>query len=234
MTGLLAGGVIGLLGSLHCLGMCGPLALALPGGQAKGLEYFVGRLFYNVGRVVMYTLLGAVIGVVGGMFRISGLQQWLSIAVGILMLVGVLFPARLTVLLGRIPGFAAMEGAVRRALTTLFSHRSLGALLLIGFLNGFLPCGLVYVALGAASTTGGPAGAAVFMAGFGFGTIPAMLSVSLFGGRIGGPLRAKFSRAVPVVIAMVAVLLILRGMNLGIPYVSPKVTAETEDVDCCH
>jgi uncharacterized protein len=234
MTGLLAGGVIGLLGSLHCLGMCGPLALALPGRQAKGVEYFLGRLLYNAGRVVMYALLGAGIGMVGGMFRMSGLQQWLSIVVGVLMLVGVLFPSRLTALLGKIPGFPALEGALRRALSALFARRSLGALLLIGLLNGFLPCGLVYVALGAASTTGGPAEAAVFMAGFGFGTIPAMLGVSLFGGRIGGTLRAKFSRAVPVVIAMVAVLLILRGMNLGIPYVSPKVTAETEEVDCCH
>jgi hypothetical protein len=72
------------------------------------------------------------------------------------------------------------------------------------------------------------------MAGFGFGTIPAMLGVSLFGGRIGDTMRARFSRAVPVVIAMVAVLLILRGMNLGIPYVSPEVKAETEEVDCCH
>jgi sulfite exporter TauE/SafE len=234
MTGLLAGGVIGLLGSLHCLGMCGPLALALPGGQAKGLEYFFGRLLYNVGRVVMYSLLGAVIGVVGGMFRISGLQQWLSIAVGILMLVGVLFPARLAGVAGKVPGFATLEGALRRTLSALFARRSLGVLLLIGFLNGFLPCGLVYVALGAASTTGGPAEAAVLMAGFGFGTIPAMLGVSLFGGRISGVLRAKLSRAVPVVIAMVAVLLILRGLGLGIPYVSPKVNAETEDVNCCH
>jgi sulfite exporter TauE/SafE len=146
----------------------------------------------------------------------------------------VLFPARLAGVAGKVPGFAALERVLRRTLSALFARRSLGVLLLIGFLNGFLPCGLVYVALGAATTTGGPAEAAVFMAGFGFGTIPAMLGVSLFGGRIGGALRAKLSRAVPVVIGVVAVLLILRGMNLGIPYLSPRVKAETEDVDCCH
>jgi uncharacterized protein len=191
-------------------------------------------LLYTAGRVATYALLGASVGLVGGMFRVSGFQQWLAIGIGVLMLIGVVFPSRLTLALGKVPGFAAVEGVIRRALSRLFGRHSLPALLLIGVLNGFLPCGLVYVALGAAATAGGAGEAVLFMIGFGLGTVPAMLGVSLFGGRIGGALRVKFSRAVPVVIGMVAVLLILRGMNLGIPYLSPKVVAVTEEVDCCH
>ena len=234
MSGVLAGGLLGLFGSLHCLGMCGPLALALPGAGVRGARYVLGRLLYNAGRVLLYTLLGAVIGLAGGIFRVSGTQQWLSVGVGALMLIGVLFSTSLTSLFTRIPGLAAVDGALRKHLSALFSRSSFAALFLIGILNGFLPCGLVYVALGAAATSGGPAEAALFMAGFGLGTVPAMLGAALFGGRIGGRLRARFSRAVPVVIGLVAVLLILRGLNRGIPYLSPRVEPEKEEVDCCH
>jgi hypothetical protein len=234
MSVLLAGLALGFMGSLHCLGMCGPLVLALPGGSATGARYVTGRVFYNAGRVLTYALLGGLLGGVGGMFRMSGLQQWLSIGVGVLVLAGVLFPAAFSGWLGRIPAYAALERGLRRSIGALFSRNSLPVLLLIGILNGFLPCGFVYIALGAAATVGDPGGAATFMAGFGAGTLPVMLGVSLFGARIGNTFRGKLSRAVPVMVAIVAVLLILRGLNLGIPYVSPKIVAESEEVDCCH
>jgi len=234
MNAVLAGAVLGFLGSLHCLGMCGPLVLALPGGQERGARYYTGRLLYNAGRVMMYSLLGAVVGMVGGAFRMSGLQQWLSIAVGVLILLAALFPARISAILNVVPGVATLQNMVRQGLSSLFSRQTLPALVLIGLLNGFLPCCFVYMALGAASTVGSTGGAALFMAGFGAGTIPLMFGVSVFGGRIGVALRARFTRAVPIVVACVAALLILRGMNLGIPYVSPKVDDGTEHVAHCH
>ena len=109
-------------------------------------------------------------------------------------------------------------------------------LLLFGLLNGLLPCGLVYAALAGAAATGGPLGGALFMAAFGLGTIPAMLAVSLAGRLITAPWRARFQRAVPVAMAVLAVLFIVRGLSLGIPYLSPDLSPEAVagGRSCCH
>jgi hypothetical protein len=230
----IAGFLLGFFGSLHCVGMCGPLVLALPGGQLEGVRFYAGRLLYNSGRVIMYALLGGMIGAFGSAIRFSGLQQGISVAAGVLVLIAALFPGPLSRWVGVMPGVKSGEAWVRERLAALIRRRSLPALLLIGFLNGFLPCGFVYVALGAATTAGSVGGSVLFMAGFGVGTVPVLLAVSLLGRRLGEGLRRYSRRLIPVLGACLALLFILRGMNLGIPYVSPKVTTEETQVDCCH
>jgi len=162
----------------------------------------------------------------------AGWQRWLSIGAGILLLIGVFLPSLFRRLQGRIPIAGSVPAFVRQALSRLMQRRSVPLLLVIGLLNGFLPCGFVYVALAAAATTGGSIEGAIFMAGFGLGTIPVMFTVSVLGRHIGAALRRRITRLAPAVTVVIAVIIILRGMNLGIPFVSPSAPAATEGH--CH
>lgn len=215
--------VVGLLGSLHCIGMCGPIALALPAGTQSRARLLSGRLLYNTGRIITYTLMGAVCGLIGKALSLAGWQQGLSIAAGIAILVAVLLPS--TVTRHFLPSSVATTfvGRVSNYWKRLFAQGSLPSLLAIGLLNGLLPCGFLYMALGAASVTGSPQGAALYMALFGLGTVPAVLATSLFGPLLGLGLRQRLTRWLPVGAAALGLLLVLRGLSLGIPYVSPQM-----------
>lgn len=221
-----AGFVVGLLGSVHCAGMCGPLALALPVPKTGRARFITGRLMYNLGRVVTYGLLGAFAGLVGEKLFAAGAQQTVSIILGVILLVAAVAPA----LLKRIRAGAflleRLAAPVQRAIGTLLRRSSVVALFLLGLVNGLLPCGLVYVALAAALTTGGTLQGVVFMLGFGIGTAPVMFLIALLGKQIQGGLRKRLTALMPVFAAAIAILIILRGMNLGVPYISPKVMGE--------
>ena len=217
--------MLGLAGSLHCVGMCGPLALALPRPPGRLLG---GRLLYNLGRTVTYAAMGVVFGLLGQTLLVAGWQRGLSIAAGLLILVYLL-----STWLGR--GRWSLESTalrfiapVQKALGRLLQRSSLGGLFTIGLLNGLLPCGLVYVALAGAAATGSAGQGALFMTLFGLGTVPMMLAVSLVGPSLYGRFRGRFQRVVPAALGIMALLLILRGLELGIPYISPNLTAQVE------
>jgi len=224
---------LGLLGSLHCLGMCGPIAVALPGGGPRQSTYAVGRLLYNLGRVLTYTLLGLVAGLVGKTVALAGLQRWVSIGVGLLLLAAALFGRRVTSG-GPLAGWAGRAvGRLKTALGALMRGHGLGALFGIGLLNGLLPCGLVYVALAAAVAAGGFWVGGLYMACFGLGTIPLMLAVSLFGHTVLVRWRRPLQRLLPVGLAVLSALFILRGLSLGIPYLSPDLSTAAAAGSCC-
>lgn len=226
--------LLGLAGSLHCIGMCGPLVLALPGRDSSRVCFLISRALYNAGRTLTYVLLGIVAGIAGQVISLAGYQQTLSLVLGICLLLAVLIPAGL--LLRPLPQTARLSGWFRRLFGTLLRRHSLPALFGLGVLNGFLPCGLVYVALAGAAATGTVTHATGFMLFFGLGTIPAMLATA-FGGKMLG-LRAGVAvrRLVPAAMLVVAVLLILRGLSLGIPYLSPALpaAAAASDAAICH
>ena len=165
---------MGFLGSFHCIGMCGPIVLALPG---KSVAY---KVLYNLGRTITYTLMGIVVGMVGQGFSMVGWQQWLSIGVGALMLIIILFTKYKHFDLPMSGAINALYQKVKSALGPLLRSESSLAPLLIGILNGLLPCGLVYAALFAALSMGGVSASAYYMALFGLGTIPIMLGLGLF------------------------------------------------------
>jgi hypothetical protein len=220
--------ILGLVGSLHCAGMCGPLALALPHAGRNSSSFFLGRLGYNLGRLVTYCVLGLIFGLLGKSLSLVGVQRWVSIALGVTLLAG-LFASRklalwrpLTALLER---FKSRMGALLR-------RRSLDALLVLGLFNGLLPCGLVYVACAGATATGDLFSGALYMLAFGAGTVPMMLAISLSGKLVPFTLRSKLLKAVPLAVFILGSLLILRGMSLGIPYVSPDLSGG--DAACCH
>jgi sulfite exporter TauE/SafE len=216
---------IGFFGSFHCIGMCGPIALALPHTSPSKLRLVTGRLLYNFGRVVTYAILGILAGLVGRVVNVVDLQQALSIILGVIILIAVLLPNRVIQRFIPADAVGGWWGKLRGAFGKLWGSQSMPSMFAIGFLNGFLPCGFVYVALAAALTAGNVTASGAFMILFGIGTIPAMLATSLFGPFVGLRTRRFINRLLPVGAAILAILLILRGLSLGIPYISPNLSS---------
>jgi uncharacterized protein len=234
----------GLIGSLHCLGMCGPIVLMLPVGAAFKGGFLLSRLTYNFGRVITYAILGAICGLLGHLVILAGYQEVLSIVVGAIILLAFIIPRRLIRKIS--PSF--MRGITDKLSGIwgkLLNSPGSFSLFFIGLLNGLLPCGLVYVALAAASTTGNALNGFLYMAIFGFGTIPLMLILSLFSGLLPSKIRFWAPKLIPIAAIALAVLLILRGLSLGIPYISPNLQSHSKKMtqqspiesplkhDCC-
>ena len=221
---------LGLVGSLHCAAMCGPLLLALPVPPGGASRFVAGRLVYQLGRMTTYCLLGAGAGLLGRTILIAGFQRWLSIALGLAILVGWLFSKRAALS----APVVRLVGWLKSAMSAQLRQRGFRSLALLGMLNGLLPCGLVYVALAGALARGGLLASVVGMALFGLGTVPMMLGIGLSGRMFSLAFRLKLRRAIPVGVCLVAGLLILRGLALGIPYVSPALVAGAPANCCAH
>ncbi len=213
--------MIGLVGSLHCIGMCGPIAMALPLGRKSWLNRTLEGLVYNTGRIFTYGVLGALFGLLGQGIELAGLQRWASIGIGAIMILSVLFPALFK---GRLKleqflfGYAGkMVGKFRK----LFAINSFPSLLLIGLLNGLLPCGLVYVAVAGALNTNDITGGVLFMLVFGLGTLPVMLAIPMLGNLIGTKFRRRYLHVLSSIVVILGILFVIRGLSLGIPYLSP-------------
>ena len=213
--------LLGAVGSLHCAGMCGPLALALPITGHSRVTFVLGRVAYNLGRILTYCLLGAAFGLVGQTLAFAGFQRWVSLVAGSAILVGLLVSSRFAV---SMPVTRAVAW-VKTGLGALLRQRSVASVFSLGALNGLLPCGLVYAACAGAVATGDLLSGVEYMAAFGFGTVPMMLGIGLVGQKLQFTLRFKLQRLIPACLALVAVLLILRGLSLGIPYLSPDLAA---------
>lgn len=235
-----SGLALGFLGSLHCIGMCGPIALALPSQGSSKLAFYFGRILYNLGRVVTYSIMGLLIGLVGQKINLAGYQQIVSIILGGLILIAVLLPAKIKNYFTQLAFIKFITKKLQSSIGALLRKSNTSSLFAIGVLNGFLPCGFVYVALAGAVALGDPEKSILFMALFGMGTIPAMFSASIVTSLFGQNFRRKIYRAVPIFASVLAVVFILRGLNLGIPYLSPKLKTITPthqinqtDHDCC-
>ena len=231
-----AGFLFGLVGSFHCVGMCGPIAMALPFVGSSGWRYYAGRLLYNSGRIVTYATLGALAGAFGETLQLAGLQQTVSVVSGVLILLLLVVPAMRKGKSANMPGTDRLMTWVRKKLGYYFQKNSLRSLFMVGLLNGLLPCGFVYIALAGAISAPGVSGAMLYMALFGLGTFPLMFLVSLSGKLISLKMRSVFNRAVPYIGMTLALLFIMRGLSLGIPYLSPKIThtaAHTTEITCC-
>jgi sulfite exporter TauE/SafE len=213
--------VLGLVGSMHCAGMCGPLALALPRATGPASRFVAGRVAYNMGRIATYCTLGVVFGILGRSLALAGIQRWVSIALGLLLLAGLLSSSSLA---HWVP-VTTLVNVLKSRMSRLLKHRSVLSLAILGLLNGLLPCGLVYVACAGATVSGGVGNGLSYMAAFGAGTVPMMMAVSLSGNLMPPALRLRLLKALPIAVILLATLLILRGMSLGIPYLSPDLSA---------
>lgn len=225
---------LGLLGSFHCIGMCGPIALALPVHHFSPFKKYLGILLYNTGRIITYTLLGFLFGLLGQSFYLGGFQQILSVTIGVLLLASVIISQTNWF---KTPGFGFIStfiNSLKMQLGNLFSRKGLHFLFLIGLLNGLLPCGLVYLGIAGAIATGDFFKGAEFMFYFGLGTIPVMYAVAFLGQFLSLKYRNFIRQSMPIVVSVMAVLLIVRGLNLGIPYLSPQFEKKTNNVTCCE
>ncbi|WP_420602902.1 sulfite exporter TauE/SafE family protein [Flagellimonas sp.] len=219
---LLSALALGFLGSLHCLGMCGPIAFMLPLDRENQVKKTIQLFIYHFGRLLAYGSIGVLFGLLGKGLYVFGIQQKLSIGAGILMILLVVLPSSFlgTHKLSR-PVYAIL-GKVKSKLGTELKKKTPDAFLTIGFLNGFLPCGLVYMALLGAIALATPLQGGLYMMLFGAGTIPLMSLVVFSKGLLGNSMKSRVRKLIPVFVVLIGVLFIIRGLGLGIPYVSPK------------
>ena len=229
---LLSALFIGLLGSFHCVAMCGPLALAVPSGKGK-LEWLKSRLLYQAGRILTYALLGAIIGALGQGLLMAGWQKGLSIGGGVLLLLLALAPGRVERVIGMAGPLGRPVVRLKNTMVQLLRKRYKLTGFLLGLLNGLLPCGLVYLGLAGAMVTGNAADGALYMAAFGAGTLPAMLLIVLAGGWAGRLKHLQLSRLAPVAAFVMGLALIVRGLELGIPYLSPILAWVEKGIPVC-
>lgn len=214
--------LLGAAGSAHCIGMCGPIALAVPSwGRSVGARW-MSTLLLNGGRLFTYALLGLAFGMMGMGLRLAGLQQVLSLVLGALLLLAVAVPGMLS---RWDPSGKAVArlGRLRSALAKNLKRTAPEAIFLTGLLNGLLPCGLVYAALVGSAAMESVAGSVLFMVLFALGTWPALFAVRLSSSLLGARGRSLLRKAAPIAMAVMGGLLVMRGLGLGIPYLSPDL-----------
>ncbi len=221
MAILISALVIGLMGSFHCAGMCGPIAIALPLHGNTVLQKIFGGTLYNTGRTVTYGIMGAVFGLLGQGIHMIGFQQKVSVIMGAIMIISALFPALFKNQYTLDRSWFSIVGTLKKSIGQLFIIRSFKSLFFIGLLNGLLPCGLVYMAIAGAIGTGNVTQGTLYMILFGLGTVPMMLAISLAGNILSLSVRKKINKLIPVLLVTVGLLFVLRGLSLGIPYLSP-------------
>lgn len=226
--------ILGLLGSFHCVGMCGPIAFMLPVDRSSQVKKISQITIYHVGRLLTYSLIGLIFGLIGKSLYIFGFQQQLSIAIGIIMILIVLIPQRTFNKYNFSKPIYKAISKVKSALGNAMKKKTLDTFLTIGFLNGFLPCGLVYMALFAAIAGGNALNGTLYMAVFGLGTIPLMTTAIYFSHFLKGTARQRIQKAIPVFIVIIGALFIIRGLGIGIPYLSPAPIYDSvsSGIDC--
>lgn len=221
MTILFSALLLGLAGSLHCAGMCGPIVVALPLHGNTVPQKIYGGTLYNLGRTLTYGVMGALFGLLGQGMQMIGFQQKISVIMGALMIISVLFPALFKNQYSMNKSIFSFVGKLKKTIGQMFSIRSFSSLFFIGLLNGLLPCGLVYMAIAGAIGTGGVATGTLYMILFGLGTIPMMLTIALAGNILSQAIRRKINKLIPALVVLVGLLFIVHGLSLGIPYLSP-------------
>lgn len=230
---LISGFLLGLVGSVHCVGMCGPIAFALPVQFLPKHKKVIGIFLYNIGRICTYSFLGFIAGFLGKFLLVGIVQQWFTILFGaaILIILFILFVLKKNVHVKflnsfyvRIQGFIS-DKIAKQGLSTLF---------LLGVANGLLPCGMVFIAITGALATASQAESTLYMFLYGLGTLPAMIALTTFGFVIKISVRNKLKKLAPFFLATLAVLLILRGLNLNISYLSPYFYRNNADAVICH
>lgn len=229
---LLAAFILGLASSGHCLGMCGPIALAVPVRGDRWVDRLISAVVLNGGRLLSYAIVGAAFGAFGRGLALAGAQRWISIILGVAVFAVLLLPDPLK---GRGPAnwiggaLSNMQGSLARNLR----RTSFAGLIFSGMLNGLLPCGMVYLAIAGALTQEGWSGGSAFMVFFGLGTWPALIALRIAGHHIPLNLRLRLRRLAPVAYALMGAALILRGLDLGIPYLSPLLPDVPMAVQAC-
>lgn len=217
--------IFGLISSLHCIGMCGPIALMLPVDRTNKAKKVTQIISYHLGRLIAYGTIGLIFGILGKGFYLAGLQQNLSLFIGVVMIVMLLIPEKAFAKYNFSKPIFKLISKGKATLGSQFKNKSYKSLITIGLLNGFLPCGMVYVALFGAIAMQSATYGIYYMLLFGLGTVPMMSSVVYLNSLMSISFRNRIQKIIPMVGVIIGVLFILRGLGIGIPYVSPSISS---------
>ncbi|MEO5998225.1 MAG: sulfite exporter TauE/SafE family protein [Chitinophagaceae bacterium] len=229
---LIAGFSLGLIGSVHCIGMCGPIAISIPVSHLSPINRNVSLLVYNLGRTITYALLGLIFGFFGQAISLAGFQQMLSVFLGVFILFTVFVHYSQQKLFQ--PAFIkCFHQWVQSTISNLLKSSSRFGYLSLGMVNGLLPCGMVYIALAAALNYKDSIRGTFFMTMFGLGTIPLMITFSLFGFVVSLPVRNKIKKHLPLISVFIGLLFIFRGLGTGLNSYSPQLKLIFEQVTHC-
>ena len=229
--------VLGILGSFHCIGMCGPIAFLLPLDQRNKNKRIFQLISYHTGRLLTYGLLGFVFGLAGKSLNLFGIQQQLSIIIGVSMIVMILIPSKILNRYYFSKPMYTFVAKVKNAMGVYLKKKNSKTFFTLGFLNGLLPCGLVYMAIFGALASGGANYGALYLVLFGLGTIPLMTVAIYLGNFLKGKAKQNILKAIPVFVVIIGLLFILRGMGLGIKYISPSDMVTEQRIESkydCH
>lgn len=227
--------LFGLFGSFHCIGMCGPIAFMLPIDRNQKVRGIWQTILYHLGRIFSYSMIGALFGLLGKGFYFFGLQQQISIAVGLVMILSIVAPklfSRFSVM----KPIYRFTNSIKNQLGQSLKKKESSTFFTIGFLNGLLPCGLVYMAMIASLASTSVLEGVLYMVLFGLGTVPLMSVVVVLGNVTNYINRQKIQKIIPYVVVIIGFVFVLRGLGLGIPYVSPEpiLTDVVDATKSCH
>ena len=214
--------IFGLISSFHCIGMCGPIAMMLPVDRSNEVKKITQIIMYHIGKLTAYGTLGLIFGLLGRSFYLAGMQQQLSIIVGILMILVAVIPERIFAKYNFSKPIYRVITKVKSSLGQQFKNKSYKSLFTIGLLNGFLPCGMVYVAIFGAIAMQSVSLGVLYMLLFGIGTIPMLTAVIYISNVLSFSFRGTLQKIIPVVAVVIGMLFIIRGLGLDIPYLSPS------------
>lgn len=214
--------ILGLISSLHCIGMCGPIAMMLPVDRKNEAKRVAQIITYHLGRLSAYAIIGLIFGLLGRGFFLAGIQQKMSIFIGLAMIIVVLIPEKIFAQYNFSKPVYKIIAKIKSSLGSQFKSKTYKSIYTIGLLNGFLPCGMVYIALFGAIAMQSASFGVLYMLLFGLGTVPLMTIVVYVNSLIRTPFRNKIQKAIPYAAVIIGVLFILRGLGLGIPYISPS------------
>lgn len=214
--------IFGLISSFHCIGMCGPIAMMLPVDRNNQAKKVTQIITYHLGRLFAYSTIGFIFGMLGKGFLLAGMQQKMSIFIGIAMILIILIPEKVVANYNFSKPIFKVISKIKTTLGSQFKNKSYKSLFTIGLLNGFLPCGMVYVALFGAIAMQSPTLGVLYMVLFGLGTVPMMSSIVYLNSFLTIPIRNKIQKVIPYVVVFLGIVFILRGLGLGIPYISPS------------
>ncbi len=225
--------IIGLVGSLHCIGMCGPIALLVPADNSKKAKFILGKLVYNLGRISTYVFLGSIIGYIGESMGYFISQKYLSAIIGVALIIGIMLPSKIQNKLGFNFVMFRITHWFKHIFSKLMPKRTWMSQYIFGLINGLLPCGMVYVALSGAFLAENNIESMKFMLGFGLGTLPLMLGVSIGADKIRRFFGNKAPKLIPISYTMVGIWLIVRGFSISLPMII-KQNIDFSQIPFCH
>ncbi|HKO75753.1 MAG TPA: sulfite exporter TauE/SafE family protein [Flavobacterium sp.] len=214
--------LFGLISSFHCIGMCGPIAMMLPVERNNPVKKVIQIITYHLGRLTAYGSIGLLFGLLGKGLFLAGIQQQLSIFIGVAMILVILIPEKVLTQYNFSKPVYGWISKIKQNIGSHFKNKSFKSFFIIGLLNGFLPCSMVYVALFGAIAMQSAGFGVLYMLLFGLGTVPLMSLVVYINSFITVPIRNRIQKVIPYVGVVIGILFILRGLGLGIPYVSPS------------